>query len=357
MSYFVGLNYSLANEDTRVELDLLREGTDRVLCVAGSGARVLPLLSKNPKHLTVVDVSLEQLFLTELRIEAARELGRDEYLKFMGYQSAQLAEREAWLKRIKLSAEARDFWETNLNNWAESGLIWLGRWENHFLKLNRFLRPILGSRIDRIFDQTTLDDQKRAYEKYWRPALFRAFLKVAASEWVFNRFLYRGHFSGHEDRRTETRAPWKFFDEEFRRIFNSSLVRENYFFQMLFLGRLKYPEGYPLETRADILEAVRRSSTRIGYVREDLVSHTRSAFYDFHSLSDTFSYFAEQDAHGFLERFPSQTRSGSTVVLRSFLRSPGSLEFRGWEAQTSEEKNAQKLDFTGVYRFHIFRKL
>ncbi|NBW81737.1 DUF3419 family protein, partial [bacterium] len=75
-AYFNTLNYSLANEDTALELGILPEQRRHVLSVAGSGARVLPLFAKSPQRLTCVDLSQEQLFLTELRIESARVLSR-----------------------------------------------------------------------------------------------------------------------------------------------------------------------------------------------------------------------------------------------------------------------------------------
>ena len=40
MNYFESLNYTLANEDTRVEYLLLKEKANNVFCIGGSGSRV-----------------------------------------------------------------------------------------------------------------------------------------------------------------------------------------------------------------------------------------------------------------------------------------------------------------------------
>ena len=83
--YFSSLNYSLANEDASVETGVLPYGSSQVLSIAGSGGRVIPLASKQPKKIICVDVCKVQLHLTEMRFSALRNLNFDEYLKLLGY--------------------------------------------------------------------------------------------------------------------------------------------------------------------------------------------------------------------------------------------------------------------------------
>ena len=72
--YFKSLNYSLANEDTWPEVRLMRKWKPKkILSVAGSGGRSLPLLAGNPESLHVVDLSEEQLWLGSLREETIRK--------------------------------------------------------------------------------------------------------------------------------------------------------------------------------------------------------------------------------------------------------------------------------------------
>jgi S-adenosylmethionine-diacylglycerol 3-amino-3-carboxypropyl transferase len=183
-SYFQGLNYSLANEDSQIESDLLPLGTRSVLAVAGSGARVLPLLSKGPATLTVIDLSPAQLALTELRIALARSAQRSEFLEFLGYRETTAARRLEIFRSLPLSEGTRALCQREADRWAPCGWIYLGKWERHFLKVNRILRSILGTRIDRIFAAPDLTAQVHAYERHWRRGAFRAFLKIFASDFV-----------------------------------------------------------------------------------------------------------------------------------------------------------------------------
>src|SRR5690348_8215276 len=84
-TYFDSLNYTLGNEDTALEYDLLPPTVSHLYAVAGSGSRVLPLMAKKPKKVTCVDTSRNQLYLTELRIVSLKTLTYAEFLGFWGY--------------------------------------------------------------------------------------------------------------------------------------------------------------------------------------------------------------------------------------------------------------------------------
>lgn len=355
-SYFEGLNYSLANEDSHIERELLPLGATSVLAVAGSGARVLPLLSKDPETLTVIDLSAAQLALTELRIVLARSVPRDEFLEFLGYGETSAARRLEIFRSLSLSERTRALCLSEADRWSPHGWIYLGKWESHFLKVNRILRSILGRRIDQIFAAPDLAAQVQAYERYWRRGVFRRFLKVFASDFVFNKFLYKGHFAGSRTNRTESRPTWQFLDEEFDRIFRTRLVRQSFFLQLMFLGRVAYEDGLPAEADVKVLADVKSSTTRVSFASENLLESIRRTPYDFYSLSDTLSYLPSADAATVLSRVHPETSDGARLIFRSFLRAPAVDEHSRWRRMETEEQWAARTDCTGVYRFHFFEK-
>ncbi|WP_413290567.1 DUF3419 family protein [Bdellovibrio sp. HCB337] len=360
--YFSDLNYTLANEDTRVEYDLLPEKMSRVFSIAGSGARCLPLIARHPKELDVVDMSVSQNYLCELRYQATKVLSYEEYLFLLGYRGAlqsgkdQGDSRVEIFNKIELSPDAKTYWLERSAGWSPRGFILLGRWESHFQKLGYLFRDVLQCDFSKVFEAQTLSEQIELYEKHWPHVRWKSFMRVAASEYVFNKFLYKGHFSGRSEAKTEARPPYQFVQEEFDRIFRSQLVRKNYFMQILFLGKIAYEEGLPLEAHQHIFEKVKSAPTKVNYLLGNLLEHLPRKNYDFISLSDTISYLPQENANQILQGLHPETKSNSQVVIRSFMRAPTAPDTRGWQECKDQDVWAQKMDGTGVYQFHIFKK-
>lgn len=360
--YFSDLNYTLSNEDTRIEFELLPESVERVFSIAGSGARCLPLIARNPKHLDVIDMSVSQLYLCELRLSAMKNLTYEEYLFFMGYRGALQSgedegdDREELYKRLPLSVNAKNYWDDRKEGWKPRGFILLGKWESHFQKLGYLFRDVLQCDFSKVFEAQSLEEQVELYEKHWPKMRWNSFIRVAASEFVFNKFLYKGHFSGKSEHKTEKRSPSQFIMEEFDRVFRSQLVRKNYFMQILFLGRIAYEEGLPLEAQQSVVEAVKKSPTQITYLHGNLLEHLPRQAYHFISLSDTISYLDDESANQILHKLSAETPSQAQMVIRSFMRAPTAIDVRGWKEREDLNSWAQHKDGTGVYQFHIFTK-
>jgi S-adenosylmethionine-diacylglycerol 3-amino-3-carboxypropyl transferase len=360
--YFTGLNYSLANEDTWVEHSMAPEKGRSTLVVAGSGSRVLPLLARNPDRLEIVDLSDAQLFLSELRIAAVRELEHPEFLYFMGYRGGiadgtlGADDRLRLFERLCMSDACRDFWTANRAWWEPRGFVYLGKWERHFMKLGKFLGSIARLKADPLFEAHTVEEQRRLMEKHWSETRFTAFLRVALSEFVFNRFLYKGHFAGGEGKRTAEDPAWKMVDREMTRMFRETLLRKNFFIQMIFLGEVRYEEGLPTEAHPAVFEAAKKAATEVVWTRGNFLEITRQRPFDFYSLSDTISYVTDAEARDFTRQIHSETPRGATVVIRSFMRQPHIQVDSPWSVDQRAADLAKVRDCTGVYEFLVLRK-
>ena len=300
--------------------------------------------------------------MIELRLTAARNLDYYEFLYFMGYRGGMYANTNSsdnrldYFNQLKLSKECHGFWLERKDAWLPRGFIFLGHWELHFQKLGKLFRQYLRIDTKPIFEAHSLEEQTELFNRYWPKFKFHAFTRIFASEFVFNRFLYKGHFSGSSEHRTELRPPWKFIEDEFIRIFTTTLVRKNYFMQILFLGGILYEEGLPLEAQPNIFSAIKLANTTCHFLKSDLVPVLQSKPYDFISLSDTISYLPNEQAIKILSILHPQVPAGGTVVVRSFLRSP-KIDIPGnWQALQDKNKWACELDATAVYQFHIFCK-
>lgn len=354
--YFQGLNYSLANEDTWVEYDLLPRNVKAVFSVCGSGSRVLPLIAKEPEELMVVDLSWAQLALCRLRIEAARALSWEEYLFFLGYRKSGPSKRADLMAKLKLPPDDQALWKEIQTSWEDNGFIYLGKWENHFMKLGKLFGRIPGIDVAPLFAAESFEKQREILSKHWHPNVFRLFTKIVLNEWVSNKLLYKGSFAGGKERRTSERSASELVFEEFSDLFQNTWVRSNYFLNMIFLGQVNYEEAYPLEALEEVWLGVKSSKTQITYSTGNLLAHIKEKSYDFYSLSDTFSYMNTEELENFLPSLPPSVSSGSQMIIRTFMRKPQFPISSPW--QTEEEKNlaCAKKDCTRVYEFLVLRK-
>ena len=157
-SYFSSLNYSLGDEDAALELALLPERAGHVLAVAGSGGRVLPLLAKQPRKLTCVDISPSQVAFTRLRLALLRALDRDGFVGFMGYRpGVGSGRRRAVFNELDLPSPDRALLRGMFDSVGWRAPIYLGRFERTLRQLARVNQFFTGRAGRGIFRQGGLD--------------------------------------------------------------------------------------------------------------------------------------------------------------------------------------------------------
>lgn len=356
-NYFDGLNYSLANEDTWVEHDLLSYEASSVFTVCGSGSRVLPLLAKNPAHVHVVDLSETQLKLCRLRLAAAQKLSRDEFLFLLGYIQDAPILRSELIKRLKLHPQDERFWKSQEHLWRQRGFIYLGKWERHFMKLGKFFRLIPTVNVAPLFEAKNLQEQQEILEHYWKPKFFKFYTRVVLNEYVSNKLLYKGSFAGGSKMKTHELSTAEMVFREFNDLFQKTHVRSNYFLNMIFLNHVSFPEAYPAECHEGILEKTKKSTAQMHYHQQNLLPLLKAHPHSFYSLSDTFSYMQDAEVGSFLSTLPQNIPSGSKIVIRTFMRKPRFEINPPWKTEPVLNESLAKRDCTRVYDFTVLEKL
>lgn len=354
------MNYTLANEDTGLELSILSDGCEHVVAVCGSGSRVLPLISKNPKCISVVDVSNFQLALCELRIESMRELSYSEFLAFWGYRSGVWGmspqARKSLFERLNLRTESRHCLIQAFESQAWNSLLLAGRWERTFVLFSKIAKFILGEdRILGIFECKTIDEQNSYLEKRiygWR---WRLLIALVGNSRTFNAILYRGDFPvnntglGYVD----------YYDRAYRRLFAQGLARLNFFLQLTLLGELRYPEGLPIEADAHVFAEAKKnlSSVRFQWIQQDLVTWlSGQSGIDFVSFSNVASYFSGERENRFLNEIHGSLKPGARVVLRYYLHRPEGLDRKGYFDRTSAYAKLVATEKIQMYDVEVLEK-
>ncbi len=321
--YFKGLNYTLGNEDTTVEVELIKKMKPKsIFSICGSGGRSLPLMHKEAQLLTLSDLSREQLLLAELRLHSYRELEFEKFLLFWGYypysEKNNSSERRELFLKLKISAECRKFFTEVFSEIQYESLLYLGKWERTFAVFAKVLQTLMGSSFDRIMQFDNLEEQKKYYRTEFPMRRWKMLIHVLGNKAMFNALLYKGDF-------ITKNSPLSHFDyyfEAFNRLFTHDLAQKSFFLQLCFYGRIKSLLGVPVEASKESFERVHESKTHVEYLQEDFVSYLSKGHkqYDFLSLSDVPSYFQGEIEKNFMQKIKPGLLPGAIIVTRYYLR-------------------------------------
>ncbi len=358
-SYFTKLNYTFCNEDTTLEYEILQENTNHVLSIAGSGSRVLPLLARKPHFLTCVDTSQEQLYITELRIESLRALKYREFLAFWGYPTKNLTpfERKKIFKTINLSGNTKKHVSELFEKNKWHSILYIGRWEKTIGILSTINRFVTGERGRTLF----LQKNEKSYFLYLRDHFphkaWKLIVSILGNATVLNTLLYRGSFL----RKNIHKSYSQFYLDSLNTLFHQGPARNNFILQLLFFGRLVYPEGNPIECNEEIFlkakEGIR--DAKISYACKDIVLAIKSSStpIDFLSFSDVPSYLKGETECTYLRQIAKNLMPGCVVMMRYYLRIPENVDESGYEDITTKYAKLIKKEKTQVYKIKVLRKV
>ncbi len=363
--YFNDLNYSLANEDTTLEValcDVLRP--KKVLSVCGSGGRFLPLLKCNPEKIVALDLAQEQLWLAKLREAVIRQFNFQDFIVFWGFPpvgvDAKRMERERLFNRLDLSEEVRAYFQAVFHDSNYSGLLYEGKWERTITGIPKFIKKITRNYYDQIFDFRTMDEQKKYFDSkldsfVWK-IIPRLVLLIFGNAAFFNSFLYKGNFV----KKNVPEGYYDFYRHAFKRLFYNGLVRENFFLQLCFLGEIRFAEGCPVEANESVFTACKHNlmkGSKIELWKKDVIQFARDSVdnFDFVSLSDVPSYFKGATERDYMQSLKKCLNPGALVVTRCYLRVPEGTNLEGYTDVTSEYLDLIEKEKTQMYRVFCYK--
>jgi S-adenosylmethionine-diacylglycerol 3-amino-3-carboxypropyl transferase len=355
--YFQRLNYSLGNEDSAFECGVLPPHSAHVLAIAGSGSRVIPLLSKQPEQITLVDTSPPQLYLTQLRIELLRQITLVEYLSFWEYPPYRQSgkDRKRVFETLHLSNEARLFLTGRFEAVGWNTLLYAGKWERTFRLLSRFNAMLTGKAGRRAFTYTNMNEYLAAYQREFPHRAWWWAVFLLGNTAVFNALLYNGAFP----KKNIPGPLFGFYLKRFDRLFKQNLPQHNCLLQLLFFGKLVYPEGNPLECTPKVYQLAQKAlaQVKLSYVLGDLIETAAKTKrqYDFVSLSDIGSYLSGERERTFLHHLRAQVMLEGLIVLRHYLRIPEQVEMAGYQDVTDNYSFEIDQEKTQMYQIQVLK--
>lgn len=352
--YFHALNYSMGDEDSTLEFELLPPRATQVVAVAGCGGRVLPLLAKQPQRLVCVDILPEQLALTRLRLALLQHGEREAFLQFLGYRDGMSATgRRRLLDQLALPDAEHELLVRLFDaaDWRDP--IYLGRFERMLQTLHTITRLMTGSAARGLFDSADLAAQREYYRTRFPHRRWKAVVALLGNSAVLNSLLYRGDFPRNNLGISSYRRYCQIFDA----LFTQLPARSSFFLQMVFFGRLAHEAGFPIECREDLFDAARRavSDCAVELVQADIVETVaaRQAV-DFVSISDVLSFLPDAAAQQALQRLRPGLAPQALVVSRGHLRVVRP-DATGFDDISTEHRDAIARESTQLWQVQVYR--
>lgn len=356
-NYFSGLNYTLGNEDTTVEIELIKKLKPKnIFSICGSGGRSLPLVHNEAELIVLSDLSKEQLMLAELRYVSYKTLSFEEFLMFWGYypyaDDNDTEKRKELFSKLPVKLETGTFFNNVFNQINFHSLLYLGKWERTFAIFAKATRLILGSDFDRILKFDNLDDQIDYYRTKFPIKRWKILIGILGNKTMFNALLYKGDF-------ITKNSPLSHFDyyfQAFERLFTKDLAQKSFFLHLCFYGKIKSLAGVPVEANQESFKRVKESSADVVYLKEDFVTYLSKGQkkFDFLSLSDVPSYFHGELEADFMQKIKPGLNPGAVIVTRYYLRK-SHCNLAGFTDITESHKKIIELEKVQMYDICIYQ--
>jgi len=163
------LKYSNVWEDaTLLSKALQIDGNSKVMSIASAGDNSLFLLKDQPKAMCCIDLNSVQLYVTELKAQAIRQLNHNEFLQLLGFKN--FTKRQLIFNKISsnLSLAAQAYFKGNLHL-IKNGIIHQGKFEQYFQTFVKRVLPFIHTqkKVSTLLAKKTIDDQTTFYNKKW----------------------------------------------------------------------------------------------------------------------------------------------------------------------------------------------
>lgn len=347
--YFQSLNYSMANEDTTLEYELVRSlRSKKVLTVGGSGSRALPFLALPIDELTIVDVSPDQLILIELKLETIKQLEHKEAVQFWTSEDGKL--RSQIFSKLNLSSKLQEFYQFHLSLNPKNPPLYWGKWEKTFKTFSKITGFFFSQKLKEALFFS--DKPYKFFEEHIKGFKWDTMLRLIGNKAMFNSILYKGSFIQKNSKLTY----FEYYSEAFERLFRLDIKR-SHFLQLCLCGKVVREEALPIEFDPILFERIKHSKVIPRYENGSIFERPESTEYDFVSLSDVPSYLSGEIEKNYLQMTRKNMANQGVVVNRFYLRVTENTDQTGFEEITSQHSGIISQELVQMYQVQILKRI
>lgn len=345
---FNRIRYANCWEDADLLLSSLQlpAGKD-ILCVASAGDNALALLSANPATLVATDLSAPQLYLTELKQMAFRNLEYPELLQLLGVHEAPAGKRKLLFGKaaLTLSAAAKNYWQQQ-QHIIEQGVIYHGKFEHYFKLFRTWLLPLVHNKqtTGKLLSPKTGEAQQAFYHDNWNTWRWRSLMNFFFSKRIMGKYGRDPEFLKH----VQINVP-QYIRHKAETHLQSSLATQNYLLYFIFKGR--FGNGLPFYLREENYDCIRRNIDAMSLTQKDAGALIRERRFDACCLSNIFEYFSPPSFRETAMAWIQWLQPGARLAFWN-LMAP-----RSFAEEQPQHYRALKVDATGDKGFFYSRFL
>jgi S-adenosylmethionine-diacylglycerol 3-amino-3-carboxypropyl transferase len=239
---------------------------ETMMTITSGGCNTLSFLLQDPSVIYTVDINPCQSHVIQLKIAAMKNLGYQEFIKFIGLSPSDNRLDKYRLMREEMSQSAIDFWDNN-SSIIEKGFLINGRYEKFVKLVGRFIRLIEGKRrINDLFIDRSLEEQKIFCLKEWDTRRTRSIFNLFFNKHILaSRGLKADYFTFDDGSNSFAES----FFRRYRKVLLDVPVYGNYFLHLYLKGYYRSFDEVPDYLREKNFETIKSRLDRLRIITMD----------------------------------------------------------------------------------------
>ena len=290
-------NFGISQEDALTEFRAMDiKKNDRLLCIASAGEIPLNLMAMEDIYIEAVDISLNQLFLSKLKLHSICALEPPEAAAFLGFMDTDPSHRKKFLHKVipLMEKEEKRFWMQNIDA-IEKGPIRVARFEKFVAKLSSIGLHIIGKKkLLRLFEFETIEEQQEFFDRHLSTVFLKTIFNIAFHPRVYKK---RGMASDGL-KHAEGLNIANFFYSRFKDFCSATLARQNYYLQYTFFKKVLFPEALPEYLSEKAVAQIKKNRQKVTWrlcsFTEVIEKSRNGAFNKFH-MSNIGDWMSRED--------------------------------------------------------------
>ena len=349
------IRYAQVWEDADILCDALEiNENDNILSIASAGENALSLLVKNPKHVYAIDLNDEQIFCSEFKIKAFKNLEYDETMELIGVFDSK--RRKDLYEKIKedLEENTKNYFDQNFKI-IETGLINNGKFEKYLKTFGTKVLPLIHNKKTRmeLLEKKTVEERIKFYDEKWNNRRWRLLFKIFFSRKVMGKM-------GRDEaffRYVKTNVAERILEHTKYAITQLDTSQNSY---LHYIIKGKYENVLPLCYRKENYELIKKNINNISLhseTVENFIQNNEEKITKY-NLSDIFEYMSEEQMTKIAEKIVEESPSGSILAYWNMLSPKRASKFVE-KLEYNEEKSEEllKKDKAFFYSKFIIEKI